>query len=135
MPSAAVLLDGCAHGAWAAATSTYAVVCGSDPARVIEVPSAGAEATLIFRVNRHVIVLNDHSTGNIWLVDADMKLISNWDNVAPQDDSTDSTSNDGDKNSSDQLTSSRADCVAGSTEVKAPEAAADEFGEIGRAHV
>ena len=104
------------------------MACGTDAARVIDVPTAGAAATLSFRVNRDVIVLNDHATGNVWLVDADMKLISNWDNVQPREDSSDSTSNDGDQKSSDELTSSRADCVAGTTEAKAPEAAADEFG-------
>ena len=68
-------------------------------------------STLVFRVNRHVIVLNDQATGNVWLVDADMKLISNWDDVQPQQDSSDETSKDGDQNTSDQLTNSRADCV------------------------
>ena len=62
------------------------MACGTDPARVIDVPNAGAASRLVFRVNRNVIVLNDQATGNIWLVDADMKLISNWDDVQPQDD-------------------------------------------------
>jgi hypothetical protein len=128
VPSAPVWLSGCAHGAWAAAQSSYAVACGSDPARVIDVPKAGAAATLVFRVNRSVIVLNDQASGNVWLVDADMKLISDWDNVQPQQDSSDVTAEDGDQNSSDQLTNSRADCVAGAGEAAAPEAAADAFG-------
>jgi len=127
-PSAPVLLDGCAHGAWAAEKSTYAVECDDGAARTIDIPSSGASAKLIFRVNRHVIVLNDNATGNVWLVDADMKLIDNWDDVQPQEDSSNETSNNGDKNSSDQLTSSRNDCVASTAEVKPPQAANDEFG-------
>ena len=127
-PSAPVRLNGCAHGAWAAAQSSYAVACGSDPARVIDVPNAGAAAKLVFRVNRSVIVLNDQATGNVWLVDADMKLISNWDNVQPQQDSSDV---DRERRRpelfrpADELAGR---LRAGAIEAKAPEAAADEFG-------
>jgi hypothetical protein len=131
-PGAPVALNGCAHGAWAAKTSKYAVACDTDadsnPARLIDVPKAGAAARLVFRVNRNVIVLNDQATGHIWLVDADMKLISNWDDVQPQDSSSDQTSPDGDQSSSDQLTNSRSDCAATSADGTAPQAAADEFG-------
>ncbi|HEY7814160.1 MAG TPA: hypothetical protein VIC62_13030, partial [Nakamurella sp.] len=127
-PSAPVALNGCVHAAWAADQPRYAVACGTDPARTIDVPNANAASRLVFRVNRNVIVLNDQATGNIWLVDADMKLISNWDDVQQQDSSSDQTSQDGDQNSSDQLTNSRTDCAATSAEGTPPQAAADEFG-------
>ena len=127
-PSAPVALNGCLHAAWAADRARYAVACGTDPARLIDVPNASAASRLVFRVNRNVIVLNDQATGNIWLVDADMKLISNWDDVQPQEQSSDQTSQDGDQSSSDQLTNSRADCAATSAEGTPPQAAADEFG-------
>ncbi len=127
-PSAPVALDGCAHAAWAGQQPRYAVACGDDPARLIDVPNAAAAARLVFRVNRNVIVLNDQATGDIWLVDADMKLISNWDDVQRQDSSSDQTSPDGEQNSSDQLTNSRTDCAATSAAGTPPQAAADEFG-------
>lgn len=127
-PSAPVLLGGCAHGAWADQQSSYALACGTDAAQVVPVPDAGAAARLIFRVNRDVIVLNDHATGDTWLVDADMKLISNWDEVQPQEDSSESTSNEDGENSSNSLNSARTDCAPGATEIKPPAAAADEFG-------
>jgi hypothetical protein len=126
-PSAPVLLGGCAHAAWAAERSVYAVSCGSDPVRTIEVPHATADSRLTFRVNRDVIVLNDQATGNTWLVDADMKLISNWEEAQSQS-SDESTSTDGDQQSSDQLTNSRADCATTSVEGTAPQAEPDTFG-------
>lgn len=127
-PSAPVALDGCAHGAWAGATASYAAACGDQPVRTVDVPRASAASTLVFRVNRNVIVLNDQATGNIWLVDADMKLISNWDDVQPRESSSDQTSPDGDQASSNQLTNSRSDCAATSAEGTPPQAAADQFG-------
>ncbi len=127
-PSAPVSLNGCAHAAWAGTTATYAAACGGDPPRTVDVPNATAASRLVFRVNRNVIVLNDQATGNIWLVDADMKLISNWDDVQPQESSSDQTSPDGDQESSDQLTNSRSDCAATSAEGTPPQAAADQYG-------
>jgi hypothetical protein len=127
-PSAPVALNGCVHAAWAGQRPIYAVACGSDAPRTLEVPNADADARLTFRVNRDVIVLNDQATGSIWLVDADMKLITNWDDVQQQDTSSDQTAQDGDQNSSDQLTNSRSDCAATTADGTGPEAAGDEFG-------
>jgi len=127
-PSAPVSLAGCLHAAWAGSRPTYAVACGTDAPRTVDVPNTAAAARLTFRVNRDVIVLNDQATGAIWLVDADMKLITNWDDVQQQDSSSDRTAQDGDQNSSDQLTNSRSDCAATSAEGTGPAAAADEFG-------
>lgn len=127
-PSAPVALQGCAHAAWAADRSVYAVSCGSDPARTIDVPKAGSTSTLTFRVNRSVIVLNDQATGNIWLVDADMRVISNWEEAQSQSSDEDSTSNEGDQQSGDQLTNARADCAATSAQDTDPKAEPDKFG-------
>ncbi|HEY5882276.1 MAG TPA: hypothetical protein VIU11_25425 [Nakamurella sp.] len=131
-PSAPVSLNGCVHAAWASAHPTYAVACGGDAARTVAVPDASAAPHLVFRVNRDVIVLNDQATGNIWLVDADMKLITDWDDAQQQESSSDQIAQDGDQNSSDQLTNSRTDCADTSSVTSAagtpPQAAADEFG-------
>ncbi|WP_169053953.1 Ig-like domain-containing protein [Agromyces sp. H66] len=80
--AAPVWVDGCAHAAWAA-SATYLAACDDrEPAsRSIEQPTAGSR--LEFRVNRDVVVLNDLTNGNAWLVDSDLRLVDNWEEVTP----------------------------------------------------
>ncbi|MEJ3404177.1 Ig-like domain-containing protein [Rathayibacter sp. YIM 133350] len=80
--AAPVWLDGCAHGAWSG-SATYVYACdGAKPTVTpIEVPIAGAP--IEFRVNKHIVVLNNLANGNVWLLDADMRLVDNWDEVTP----------------------------------------------------
>ena len=62
--------------------------CDGDEARVavdIEQPTAGSR--LEFRVNRDVIALNNLSNGNVWLVDSNMRLVDNWEEVTPPEES------------------------------------------------
>ena len=68
--------------AWAT-SSTYLAACdGSEPSsQSIAQPTAGSR--LEFRVNRDVVVLNDLSNGNAWLVDSDLRLVDNWEEVTP----------------------------------------------------
>ncbi|TFB92679.1 hypothetical protein [Cryobacterium sp. HLT2-28] len=69
-----VWLYGCAHGAWAGAQRYLAACAGKKPsAQAIAQPTLGS--TLEFRVNRNVIALNNLSNGNVWLVDANMRLV------------------------------------------------------------
>lgn len=77
-----VWLNGCAHGAWAGAQQYVAACTDAAPAtQRIPEPTAGAE--LVFRVNRDVIALNNVTSGDVWLVDANMRLVDNWEEVTP----------------------------------------------------
>lgn len=80
--AAPVWVNGCAHAAWAT-SSTYLAACdGEEPAsQAIEQPTQGSR--LEFRVNRDVVVLNDLTNGNAWLVDSDLRLVDNWEEVTP----------------------------------------------------
>ncbi|MGO4691823.1 Ig-like domain-containing protein [Glaciibacter sp. 2TAF33] len=96
--SSPVWLNGCAHGAWAGAQK-YLAAC-TDKAPIlqhIEQPTQGS--TLEFRVNRNVIALNNLSNGNVWLVDANMRLVENWDEVTPPEEED---SEEGDEKASQQ---------------------------------
>ncbi|MFC6355193.1 Ig-like domain-containing protein [Luethyella okanaganae] len=120
--SAPVWLNGCAHGAWAS-TQRYVAACGDGEPRVesIEQPTAGSQ--LEFRVNRDVIALNNLSNGNVWLVDANMRLVENWDEVTPPEEQD---SEEGDEKASKQ---SFEDTLAERTETnRAPIARDDVFG-------
>jgi hypothetical protein len=84
--SAPVWLNGCAHAAWAGAQRYLADCEGAKVLReAIEQPTAGS--VLEFRVNRNVIALNNLSNGNVWLVDSNMRLVENWEEVTPPEES------------------------------------------------
>ncbi|MFB9642212.1 Ig-like domain-containing protein [Agromyces lapidis] len=96
--AAPVWLEGCAHGAWSTSARYLAVCDGAEPrSQAIEQRTAGAR--LEFRVNRDVIVLNNLSNGNAWLVDSDLRLVDNWEEVTPPEESEDE---EGDEKSSQQ---------------------------------
>ena len=117
--AAPVWVGGCAHAAWAT-SSTYLAACdGREPAsQTIEQPTAGSR--LEFRVNRDVVVLNDLTNGNAWLVDSDLRLVDNWDEVTPPEE-TDEL--EGDEKSAQQTFE---DTLAERTDVNRPPLARDD---------
>jgi hypothetical protein len=80
--SAPVFLDGCIHGAWAAA-QRYLVSCAGSAAKTQDIQQPTDGDTLEFRVNKSVIALNNLNNGNVWLVDQNMQLVENWEQVTP----------------------------------------------------
>ena len=89
-PSQPVVVGGCGYGAWAGGATTAAVVrlCsgeteGAAGPVTTPVPSVPATASLVFRVNRDQVVLNDEVGGNVWLVNDQVQLIAGWDKVTP----------------------------------------------------
>jgi hypothetical protein len=117
--AAPVWLNGCAHGAWASSSRYLAACDGSKPAsQKIEQPTAGSR--LEFRVNRDVIALNDLTNGNAWLVDSDLRLVDNWDEVTPPEESDEL---EGDEKSAQQTFE---DTLAERTAVNRPPLARDD---------
>ncbi|WP_166791824.1 Ig-like domain-containing protein [Cryobacterium frigoriphilum] len=102
-PAAPVYLNGCAYAAWSTSARYVRDCPGStdDVARDIDRATATAATAattgsstataspLTFRVNRNVVVLNDLTTGLVWLVDQDMVVIDNWDDITPPPDESD----------------------------------------------
>jgi hypothetical protein len=120
--SSPVWLEGCAHGAWAAA-QRYELWCDDRDPEVATIGKPTAGSILEFRVNRSVIALNNLSNGNVWLVDNEMRLVENWDEVTPPlEDETE----EGDEKSS---VLSFEDTLAERTDTNTPPLARDdEFG-------
>ncbi|GMA94062.1 hypothetical protein GCM10025881_08860 [Pseudolysinimonas kribbensis] len=83
-----VVVAGCVHGAWAGA-QRYLLACDGAKPRAEDIDQATQGKRLEFRVNRDVVALNDLDTGNVWLLDDQMRLVDNWQQVTPpqQDDS------------------------------------------------
>lgn len=95
--AAPVRLGSCLYAAWAG-SQKYVRDCDNpnDNSRQ-DIPTTGARADFVFRVNRNVVVLNDVYSGDVWLVTEDMRLVSNWDDVIPPPDKSD----DQDENAAD----------------------------------
>ncbi len=80
--AAPVRVGSCVHGAWAEA-GRYLAVCDDEKPRGIDIDQSTAGARLEFRVNRDVVVLNNVANGDSWLVDSDLRLVDNWEEVTP----------------------------------------------------
>ncbi|WP_206477159.1 Ig-like domain-containing protein [Microbacterium sp. KRD172] len=87
-PAAPVSLLGCTYGAWSG-TGTFVRECpGEDDDINEEVPGVESSATLKFRVNRDVIILNDTVGGAAWLTDESLQQVDNWDDLTPPEGET-----------------------------------------------
>lgn len=95
-PAAPVFVGSCAYSAWSG-SSWFVRDCaddGNDDSRAIE--GLTDDAAVEFRVNRSIVVLNELAQGNVYLVNDDMAVVSNWDEVKRTDES------DGDEGDSTQ---------------------------------
>ncbi|WP_353988141.1 Ig-like domain-containing protein [Ruicaihuangia caeni] len=117
--AAPVWLNGCAHGAWAD-SQRYQRWCDDADAvsQEIDTPAQGSEFR--FRVNRDVVALNDLSTGNVWLIDANMRLVDNWEEVTPPEQT------ESDEGGDKSTTQSFEDTLAERTEQNRPPIAVDD---------
>lgn len=119
-PAAPVRVGGCGHAAWASAQASYLELCGS---RVETVALQGmtSAASLHFRVNRDVVVLNDVA-GNLWAPTEDPDLREpNWQDVV-----TEEHQDQGDQSSDQQSTQTlQIECTPQSA---APDAVDDSYG-------
>jgi hypothetical protein len=117
--SAPVVVDGCVHAAWSAA-QRYLLACDGQKPRTVDIEQKTQGSHLEFRVNRSVVALNDLGSGNVWLLDDQMRLVKNWQEVTPpQQDDTDN----GDQKASTQ---SFEDTLADRTDVNRPPIARDD---------
>ena len=83
-PSQPVVVAGCAHSAWTSGTGSaaYTRLCQDEPVS-LPVPVAGVGADLAFRVNRDVVVLNDMTSGDVWLIQNQLVLVKDWIDTTP----------------------------------------------------
>ncbi|RWZ64311.1 fibronectin type III domain-containing protein [Labedella populi] len=120
--AAPVNLSGCWHGAWSS-SSRYLAVCDETEIDRQDVEPTADGSPLMFRVNRQIIALNNLFTGDIWLVDANMRLVQNWEEVTPPEEDE---GEEGDEKASRQ---SFEDTIAERTDTnRAPLARDDDIG-------
>ncbi len=83
-PANPVRLDGCVHAAWAG-RPVYVRGCGDALPQARKLDGAPAGAALTFRVNRHVILLNEVTGGGLFLYEKPGDNLGDWNTVKPQD--------------------------------------------------
>ncbi|KQP53817.1 Ig-like domain-containing protein [Agreia sp. Leaf283] len=93
-PAAPVYLAGCAYAAWAISNAYLRDCTGDDKDVQTTIDGLTAQAQLVFRVNRNVVVLNDLTSGAVWLVNQDMKKVENWDDIVPPPDENETEEED-----------------------------------------
>ncbi len=78
------VVGGCTHAAWSQPAATM-VVCGDEQPKVqpMSTPPLGE---ILYRVNRNVVALNDVATGQVWLPQENMRLVENWNELVPPED-------------------------------------------------
>ena len=114
-----VVVAGCVHAAWAGA-QRYLLSCAGQPLQTADIEQTTQGSTLEFRVNRSTVALNDLESGNVWLLDDQMRLVKNWDQVTPPQ------QNDTTKGDQKATTQSFADTLANRTNVNHPPTARDD---------
>ena len=84
-PAPPVFHRGCSYGAWAG-SGAFVRTCTDSTRNQAQTVSSLAEASsAVFRTNRTRIVLNDVSTGTLWLPDKNMVVVSNWDQIPTEE--------------------------------------------------
>jgi hypothetical protein len=82
-PAAPVQLGGCTFAAWTGSPAVFRNSCPSVNQTYLGHLTA-ASSTLVYRVNRDQLVLNDPSNGKVWNVDgANAQQVADWSTVAP----------------------------------------------------
>ena len=83
-PIRPIVAGGCAYGGFVAGPVQIAQACGTGEPGVRPLPDfAGDPDSLVLRRNRDIAVLNDTSNGAVWLLDKNLKKVSEWDQVVP----------------------------------------------------
>ncbi|MEE1619998.1 Ig-like domain-containing protein [Zafaria sp. J156] len=93
-PIQPVRVAGCTYAAWQG-SAQYVRDCDDDAHDdAAQIPGLDGSAELQFRVNRDVVVLNDVSSGQVWLVNEGMQVVNNWSDLEPPKGKGESTKED-----------------------------------------
>jgi hypothetical protein len=80
-PGVPMVANGCAYGVFA--NGRFAKLCTGGQPQLDDIPQYVNDDVPVFRANHGVVVLNASRVGYIWLVDENLKLITDWKRVTP----------------------------------------------------
>lgn len=99
---APVQVGDCVYGAGVSGDDgTFVKVCRGQEPVLTPIESIGTDGTsIVFQVNRGVVILNDQADGTVWMVDKDMFIIhpSDWTDVLPEQREDDDAAENTDSN-------------------------------------
>jgi hypothetical protein len=123
VPAAPVRVGTCAHAAWPTVERNYLRLCDDGAQELLSLSGVTSTDTLVFRVNRQVVALNETVDGRLWLPLEDTELREpDWSDVVPEDEPEDQTDQSEGDRTTQQLVP---ECSPSSA---APNAVDDEFG-------
>jgi hypothetical protein len=82
VPAAPVQVGVCTFGAWSGTGQVVRDCPGAD--RDVDEHLEGADGEIAYRVNRHVVVLNDVSAGTLWMAAEEFEKVDDWDLTMPE---------------------------------------------------
>ncbi|MDN3497375.1 Ig-like domain-containing protein [Planococcus sp. APC 4015] len=88
LPAEPVWLRGCTYGAWAGSGSFVRECTGTANDVAASIDDAQDASSLVFRVNRDVIILNDAVGGAAWLANESLQRVDNWNDLTPPEGET-----------------------------------------------
>ncbi|MET0303548.1 MAG: Ig-like domain-containing protein, partial [Microbacteriaceae bacterium] len=87
-PAVPVWLRGCTYGAWGGSGAFVRDCAGSANDVAAEIEDARESTSLVFRVNRDVIILNDAVGGAAWMANESLQRVDNWNDLTPPEGET-----------------------------------------------
>ena len=90
-PAPPVFHNGCSYAAWAGSGAFVRTCTDKSRNQAQTVPTLAEASSAVFRTNRTRIVLNDVSTGTLWLPDKNMVLVNNWDQIPTEEEEEEDT--------------------------------------------
>lgn len=90
-PAPPVFHNGCSYAAWAGSGAFVRNCTDKSRNQAQTVPTLAEASSALFRTNRTRIVLNDVSTGTLWLPDKNMVVVSNWDQIPTEEEEEEDT--------------------------------------------
>ncbi|MFE6736606.1 Ig-like domain-containing protein [Microbacterium sp. NPDC057650] len=83
IPAAPVQVAGCTFAAWAGSGAFLRDCAGERDDLTQRIPNLKPSASLKFRVNRNVVVLNDVVGGMAWIATDSLQQVDNWNDIIP----------------------------------------------------
>ncbi|MDR2323072.1 MAG: tandem-95 repeat protein [Microbacterium sp.] len=120
-PAAPVSLNGCTYAAWGGSAKFLRDCIGDANDLKTTIDGAESSTSLVFRVNRDVVVLNDTAGGAAWMATDNLQRVDNWQDIVPPE---------GDSQQQDQTTDDQVETTLPkrTPENTPPVANNDEFG-------
>ncbi|MFE5336399.1 Ig-like domain-containing protein [Isoptericola sp. NPDC056573] len=122
-PARPVQLGECVYGAWSVSGQVVRDCPGTDDDQDVVLEGLSADSSLVYRVNRDVIVLNDVARGTLWMAADEFQKVDDWDLTIPEND-------EGEKTESEETTPEQVDQFVADRDKKnrPPQAKDDSFG-------